>query len=146
MSPSSSRPIVLGLVVLGALLACKKKQEQTAPSATPPPASVAPTAEPTATASAEPSSAQPDPAKTTTIRKPNGDAGAKDAAPSDAAAKNDAAATSDAGGTKNAACQSKCQGVMQACLTPSGKDGGLPSFADPTQCKAAFDECVKACK
>ena len=134
----------LMLVVL-ALCACKLgKKEETAPSAAPTPeATVAPTPEATAAATPATTDTTTPPSTTTTTTTKKTDAGTtKDAAAADAGTT----AASDASAAKNAACQSKCNGIMQACLTPSVKEGGLPSFADPTKCKAAFDECAKACK
>lgn len=47
----------------------------------------------------------------------------------------------------SAACLSKCNGILQACMiAPSVGDGGVPKLPDPTKCKAAFDACAAACK
>jgi hypothetical protein len=142
VSRASVRSTLLLLVF--ALLACKLgKKEETAPSATATPEPTA-AATPAATPSAAPAATDTPAAPTqvqTGVTTKKGDAGTtKDAGPTDASA------SSDASSGKNAACQSKCQGIMQACLTPSAKDGGLPSFGDPTKCQAAFNDCAKACK
>lgn len=139
-------PLTLALL---ALLACKMfKKEEPAPSALPPP-EPPPSATAADTATPEPSAAEATtaaPAVPGTVVAKKTDAGAKDAGTTDASASADAAAPSDAGGGKSAACASKCQGVLQTCLTPGKTEAGMPTFADPTKCQAAFDECAKACK
>lgn len=145
---SVMRRYALAALALFALLACKMfKKEEPAPSALPPPEP--PPAETAAATPTEPSAAEPTPdtpTPTGTVAPKKTDAGAKDAGAKDASASADAATPSDAGGGKSAACASKCQGVLQACLTPGKTEAGMPTFADPTKCQAAFDECAKACK
>jgi hypothetical protein len=83
--------------------------------------------------------------------KPDGGAQADASSPADAG-KGDAAAPGDAGtgdaGSASArlrACAEKCQAVMQACLTPSFTDSGVPQIKDPAACKAAADACRAGC-
>ncbi|WP_437580884.1 hypothetical protein [Sorangium sp. So ce887] len=107
----------------------------TVPAATPTPIA------PPATAKAPP--AQPAaPGTKTDAGAPldGGDGGA----PKDAGAT----ATPDAGALsgKLAACATKCQSILQTCLTPQfPADGGLPKLADPAACQKSFDDCRTAC-
>lgn len=155
-SVSGSRGRFLaGLLVVAVLSACKlfqKEEPAGLPDAEPTaavPAEAA--AEPTATATAEatatPTAQGGTPTTKPTVSLPK-DAGAGDAAPAaqDAGAAPKDASAADASGAKSAACQTKCQAVLQACLTPGVSEAGLPTLADPTKCKTAFDECAAACK
>ena len=133
-----SLPKTTFLVVVFALLACKLfKKEEPAPSASapaePPPTPTAEAPEAAAPATSD-TSAAPTPTSIVTVHK--GDAGVKDAS----------AATDSGSGAKSAACQTKCNGALQACLVPAKKEGGLPTLADPTKCQTAFNDCLSACK
>jgi len=144
-------PALFSAAVLFALLACKKKTEETTPSATstpeppPPSATTEPSAAaPTPSATDEPTS----PGVTTKVSKKDGgtsDAGTSDAGTTDAGTSKDAGTTADAGKVSSN-CSTKCQGVLQTCLTPTKTDSGLPKLADPAKCQAAFNDCVQACK
>ena len=138
--------LVLSLAVsLLVAEACKSDEETAvvadaeappAVDAAPPP----PPPEPTLPATTPPT---PPPPPTQPLR----DAGKTDAGTVDAG-KTDAG-TADAGKTGGnvQACLAKCQAVLASCLTPqAGKDGGFPTFGDPTKCKAASDACQAACK
>jgi len=154
-SSQSFGRLALTAVVLSALLACKlgKRDEEPAadaaaaepvPVAAAPAESPAPSAaspEPTAQP-AQPGAAAPSPAAPAPVPKLDAGVAAEAGSPADAGG----AAASDAGSPKSAVCQTKCQPVLQACLTPGVTEAGLPSLADPTQCKAAFDACLAACK
>jgi hypothetical protein len=130
------------LAILTALLACKKKEEQALPDALPEPVTTqaepvpVPGPAPTPAAADEPDKPSPSTAKPATKR----DAGTT--ADSGTAAKADAGATP----SPSAACFQKCQSILQACLTPSQKDGGFPSLGDPAKCQAELQACQTACK
>lgn len=141
MTSPFARRFALSIVIV-ALLACKLfKKEEPAPSASSepepaPPASTAEAEEAAAPPPAETSAAPAAPTVVTTAKPKTTDAGAKDAAPAtDASSKG-----------PNPACQQSCNAALGICLKPSAKEGGLPTFADPAKCKAAFDACLKACK
>lgn len=153
MIPAMSFPVHLARFVLPVALAlacgsCKliKKEE-----AAPPDAALAVEPAPVVVADAEPAApppaAEPEPAPAPAAGKQPGKvSGDGGTSKSDAGVKD--AGTSDAGGggATSAACQSKCQGALQVCVTPSVTEGGLPSLGDPTKCREAFDACIAACK
>jgi hypothetical protein len=130
------------LAVTAALLACKKREPVTAPDAAAPIAIEIPEASaPPATAPVDTSPSTP----TGTPAKPQPKPATKDAGAKDAATT----AQAEAGaGPKppSKECLDKCNAVLSTCLTPSAKDGGFPSLADPTKCQQAFQACTTACK
>jgi hypothetical protein len=103
----------------------------------------------TAVGAANPGSSPAAPVTPST--KPDGGAQADASLPADAG-KGDAGAPGDAGagdaGSASArlkACAEKCQAVMQACLTPSFTDSGVPQIKDPAACQAAAEACRAGC-
>ncbi len=135
------------LVVLVALFACKKKEEQALPDAALPaplpetPATTAPAATASAPTEAE-DEADPKPVGTTSKPTAKKDGGTTAKTDAGTTAKTDAGSTS----TASKACFEKCSAVLQGCLTPAKKDGGFPSLGDPAKCQAAFKDCQTACK
>ncbi|WP_104981493.1 hypothetical protein [Sorangium cellulosum] len=147
-----------------ALTACKSSDETeeiaplpgdaAAPAATAPlptatgttPPATPTTAAPPAAATAKATPAQPAPAGASLL-----DAGIAllDAgAPKDAGTTTDGGTKTDAGAlsTKLEACATKCQSILQSCLTPTfPADGGLPKLKDPKACEASFNACHTAC-
>ena len=132
------------LVLVVALLACKKKTDEEQPlpdAALPPPVAEPAPAETTAEPAPEPSASAPEPA--TTAAKPTTPVAKKDGGTT-ATDKKDAGSKPST--TVSKACLEKCNAVLQGCLVPAKKDGGFPSIGDPTKCQAAFQECQAACK
>ncbi|WP_437682457.1 hypothetical protein [Sorangium sp. So ce131] len=124
-----------------------------APAATPtpPPAATGTTPPATPTPAAPPATAKANPAQPAPAGASLLDAGVAllDAgAPKDAGATTDGGTKADAGAlsTKIEACATKCQSILQSCLTPTfPADGGLPQLKDPKACEASFESCRSAC-
>ena len=146
-----TRHLLIALAVVAAASPACKKDETVAPGPTDTSAATSTAAPPADAAPVDTGAVAPPPQPGPGPVTGPKDAGATDAGATDAGAK-DAGGTADAGkadagATTNTGCISKCQGVLQACLTPTpGKDGGLPKIGDPVACKAAADACQAACK
>lgn len=128
---------------------CKSEKDEEAillPS--PPAASIVPSAVATGPAPVVPQPIAPVPAVKTPAPVGAGtkaDAGAP-VADAGAGATTDAGTTGGVLSGKLAACASKCQGILQSCLTPAfPADGGFPQIKDPKACQTAFETCSTGC-
>jgi hypothetical protein len=135
--------LALSSFVFGA--ACKRGEETVAATdaAAPPTTPVAETPDAAAAPPAEPVPVTPTPVSTTT--KPAiKDGGTDAAAPAPDGGKPDAGGGSTGGGNKLQACLQTCGAKLQACLTPTSTDGGIPRI-DPAGCNKVAEQCRTAC-
>jgi hypothetical protein len=153
------QPLVAVFAVFAAsqgLAGCKSESDEDAPPvpsavAVPAPVATVSGAAPSIPAPVVPAPVVPAPVTPTPAPAAAGakaDAGAPVADPGAAtdAGKSDAGAADGALSGKLAACASKCQGVLQNCLTPAfPADGGFPQMKDPKACQTAFDACRAGC-
>jgi hypothetical protein len=153
---------LLTLLVVGALLACKRKADldperplpsvQVPVATTPPPASPTPLTEepvrprpvapaPKRTAEAETETDTPEPA--TAEPGTSAEAGSAPSAENTPSPGTflDAAAASV---PQSAQCIQKCQSALTACVS-APTDGGLPGLGNARACADAFEGCRSAC-